>query len=40
LDYGAGFETLISQTDLGVLDFKRAVREFLLAAEGADIAVV
>jgi hypothetical protein len=36
----AGFETVISRTDLGVLDFKRAVREFLLTAEGADIAVV
>jgi hypothetical protein len=36
----AGFETVISRTDLGVLDFKRTIREFLLTAEGADIAVV
>jgi len=36
----AGFETVISRTDLGVLDFKRAVRDFLQTAEGADIAVV
>jgi Caspase domain len=35
-----GFETVISRTDLGVVDFKRAVREFLRTAEGADIAVV
>jgi uncharacterized caspase-like protein len=31
---------VISRTDLGVVDFKRTVREFLLTAEGADIAVV
>jgi uncharacterized caspase-like protein len=36
----AGFDTVISRTDLGVVDFKRTVREFLLTAEGADIAVV
>jgi hypothetical protein len=35
-----GFEVVISRTDLGVVDFKRAVREFLLTAESADIAVV
>jgi hypothetical protein len=35
-----GFEVVISRTDLGVVDFKRAVREFLLTAETADIAVV
>jgi uncharacterized caspase-like protein len=35
-----GFEVVISRTDLGVVDFKRAVREFLLTAENADIAVV
>ena len=36
----AGFETVILRKDLGVMDFRRAVREFLLTAEGADIAVV
>jgi uncharacterized caspase-like protein len=35
-----GFETVISRTDLGVVDFKRALRQFLLTAENADIAVV
>ncbi len=35
-----GFEVVISRTDLGVVDFKRAVRDFLLTAENADIAVV
>jgi hypothetical protein len=35
-----GFEVVISRNDLGVVDFKRAVREFLLTAENADIAVV
>jgi Caspase domain len=35
-----GFEVVISRSDLGVVDFKRAVREFLLTAENADIAVV
>src|SRR5665213_3484345 len=35
-----GFEVVISRTDLGVVDFKRAVREFLLTAETADVAVV
>jgi hypothetical protein len=35
-----GFEVVISRTDLGVVDFKRAVREFLVTAETADIAVV
>src|SRR5580692_10517412 len=35
-----GFEVVISRADLGVVDFKRAVREFLLTAESADIAVV
>src|SRR5580704_10471769 len=35
-----GFEVVISRNDLGVVDFKRAVREFLLTAETADIAVV
>jgi Caspase domain len=35
-----GFEVVISRTDLGVVDFKRAVRDFLLTAETADIAVV
>jgi hypothetical protein len=35
-----GFEVVISRSDLGVVDFKRAVREFLITAESADIAVV
>jgi uncharacterized caspase-like protein len=35
-----GFETVISRSDLGVVEFKRAVREFLFTAENADIAVV
>jgi len=35
-----GFEVIISRTDLGVVDFKRSVREFLITAENADIAVV
>ena len=35
-----GFEVVISRTDLGVVDFKRAVREFLITAENSDIAVV
>ena len=35
-----GFEVVISRTDLGVVDFKRSVREFLITAENADIAVV
>ena len=35
-----GFEVVISRTDLGVVDFKRSVREFLITAESADIAVV
>src|ERR1700726_4988115 len=35
-----GFEVVISRNDLGVVDFKRAVREFLITAENADMAVV
>jgi uncharacterized caspase-like protein len=35
-----GFEVVNSRTDLGVLEFKRAVRDFLITAENADIAVV
>lgn len=35
-----GFEVVISRTDLGVVDFKRSVREFLITAENADMAVV
>jgi Caspase domain len=35
-----GFEVVISRNDLGVVDFKRAVREFLITAETADLAVV
>src|SRR6516164_10450215 len=36
----AGFETVILRNDLGVMDFRRAVRDFLVTAEGAGIAVV
>lgn len=36
----ANFEVVISRNDLGVVDFKRTVREFLITAENADIAVV
>ncbi|HEY7090365.1 MAG TPA: caspase family protein [Tepidisphaeraceae bacterium] len=36
----ADFDTVIARTDLGVVDFKRTVREFLQTAEDADIAVV
>jgi Caspase domain len=35
-----GFEVVSSRTDLGVVDFKRAIRDFLITAETADIAVV
>src|ERR1700756_690053 len=35
-----GFEVVISRSDLGVFDFKPKVREFLITAENADIAVV
>ena len=35
-----GFDAVFSRTDLGVVDFKRTVREFLITAENADIAVV
>ena len=35
-----GFDVVISRNDLGVLDFKRTVREFLITAENADLAVV
>jgi hypothetical protein len=35
-----GFEVVISRTNLDVVEFKRAVREFLITAENADIAVV
>jgi caspase domain-containing protein len=35
-----GFEVVNSRNELGVLEFKRAVREFLITAETADIAVV
>jgi Caspase domain len=36
----ANFEVVISHNDLGVVDFKRTVREFLITAENSDIAVV
>src|SRR3954463_7458074 len=35
-----GFEVVISRNNLGVVDFKRSVREFLITAENADMAVV
>jgi len=35
-----GFEVVISRNDLGVVDFKRSVREFLITAENAEMAVV
>jgi hypothetical protein len=35
-----GFDVVISRNDLGVVDFKRTVREFLVTAENADMAVV
>jgi hypothetical protein len=35
-----GFEVVNSRNELGVLEFKRAVREFLITADTADIAVV
>src|SRR5215469_10264700 len=35
-----GFEVVISRDDIGVVDFKRVVRDFLIIAENADIAVV
>ncbi|MGY4625468.1 caspase family protein [Bradyrhizobium sp. USDA 4486] len=34
------FDVVIARNDLGVVDFKRAVREFLITAENADVAVV
>jgi uncharacterized caspase-like protein len=36
----AGFDVVDVQRNVGVVDFKRAVREFLTAAANADIAVV
>ena len=36
----AGFETVILRNDLGVMELRRAVRDFSVTAEGADIAVV
>jgi uncharacterized caspase-like protein len=35
-----GFEVVISLNDLGVVDFKRSVRNFLITAENADMAAV
>ncbi|WFU45889.1 caspase family protein (plasmid) [Bradyrhizobium sp. CB82] len=35
-----GFDVVISRNDLGVVDFKRTVRDFLITAEDADVAVV
>ena len=36
----AGFDVVESRSDLGVVEFKRAVREFIYTARDADIAVV
>jgi caspase domain-containing protein len=36
----AGFDSVTMRRDLGVLEFKRALREFLDAAQDADIAVM
>jgi uncharacterized caspase-like protein len=36
----AGFDVVDERRDVGVVEFKRAVREFLNSATGADIAVV
>ena len=35
-----GFDVVISRADLGVVDFKRTMRDFLITAENADMAVV
>ncbi len=35
-----GFDTVLMRTNLGVLEFRRTVREFLDTAQNADIAVV
>jgi hypothetical protein len=36
----AGFETVLAHNDLGNLQFKRSLRDFLEVAQGADIAVL
>jgi hypothetical protein len=36
----AGFEVVLEQTDVGNLEFKRSLRNFLLAVQDADIAVL
>lgn len=36
----SGFDVVESRTDLGVVEFKRALREFMFTAQDADIAVV
>jgi hypothetical protein len=36
----AGFDVVTSKTDLGVIEFKRALREFVNTTRNADIAVV
>ncbi|HEU0158673.1 MAG TPA: caspase family protein, partial [Hyphomicrobiaceae bacterium] len=36
----AGFEVVLEQTNVGNLEFKRSLRNFLLAAQDADIAVL
>ena len=36
----AGFEVVLAQSDVGNLEFKRALRNFLLSAQDSDIAVL
>ena len=36
----AGFDTVVAETDVGYVDFKRAIRKFQDAANDSDIAVV
>ena len=36
----AGFEVVLAQTDVGNLEFKRALRNFLLSAQDSEIAVL
>src|SRR5215470_17141758 len=36
----AGFEVVLAQNDVGNLEFKRALRNFLLSAQDSDIAVL
>src|SRR5262245_20910844 len=36
----AGFEVVLAQTDVGNLEFKRSLRNFLTSAQDSDIAVL